>query len=294
MRKPTCFIASAFGHRDVDAVYSKAIVPVLRELGVKPVRVDRINHNERIDSKILSLISQSDFGIADLTFARPSVYYEAGYIEGLAKNVIYIARKDHFKQKETDLHGNERIHFDLITKNIIPWTGVNEEFKRRLRSRVNLILRSVNPKLKVSAVENESKQEFRKMSLTARIQALRDLCGSYIQKKKFKPVQFRFIREVYGNQKVHVQFEISESLTQNDLRIYGNHAAVLSMDYTRNVVRVFCVLNVVPLKRIEVALPYFQPVDAKVFQYKTVKYIFWDNIDSVHKLTQCLKELKFN
>jgi hypothetical protein len=292
MRKPTCFIASAFGYKDVDSIYSKAIVPVLRELGVRPVRVDRINHNERIDAKILNLISQCDFGIADLTFARPSVYYEAGFIEGLEKNVIYIARSDHFRQKEADLHGNERIHFDLITKNIIQWTAVNESFKIRLRSRVNLVLRSVKPRLQENSIENDSRQQFNGMSLTARKQALRELCLSYIQRKKLRLVQFRFIREVYGNRKVRVQFEISDSLSQSDLGIYGNHASDLSSDYTVSVIRVFCVLSAVPLKRIEKALPYFHPIGGKEFQYKTVKFIFWDNIDSVHKIANFLKELK--
>jgi hypothetical protein len=292
MRKPTCFIASAFGYKDVDAIYLKAIVPVLRELGVKPLRVDRINHNEKIDSKILELISKCDFGIADLTFARPSVYYEAGFIEGLAKNVIYIARNDHFKQKEADSYGNERIHFDLITKNVISWSNVNELFKSRLKKRVNLILRSVNPKLKESAVENESRQKFKEMSLTAREQALKDLCHGYIQRKRLKPVHFRFIREVYGTKKVRIKFDISESLTQSDLSFYRTHLSEMSADYSLKVVRVFCVFNAVPLKRIEVALPYFHPVGAKVFQYKTVKFIIWDNIDSLHKLTQNLKDFK--
>jgi len=292
MRKPICFIASAFGYRDVDSIYSKAIIPVLRELGVKPVRVDRVNHNERIDTKILSLISECDFGIADLTFARPSVYYEAGFIEGLKKNVIYIARSDHFKQKEADLHGNERVHFDLITKNIVPWTVGNEAFKNRLRKRVRLILRTVNPRLQESAIEAKSRQDFKGMSLTARKQSLRDLCYSYIQRKKLKPIKFRYIREVYGNRKLRVQFEISESLTQSDLHIYGNQASDLSSDYTVNVVRVFCILNSVPLKRIEAALPYFQPIGLKEFQHKTVKFIFWDNIDSIHNLSERLRRLK--
>src|SRR5689334_9846443 len=103
MRNITCFIASAFGYNDVDLIFDKTIKIVLQELSIKPLRVDRINHNDRIDSKIIELINECDFGIVDLTYARPSAYFEAGFIEGLGKKVIYMTRKDHFKQKETDI-----------------------------------------------------------------------------------------------------------------------------------------------------------------------------------------------
>jgi hypothetical protein len=291
MRQPACFIASAFGYKDVDTIYTKAIVSVLRELGVKPLRVDRINHNDRIDSKIIDLINQCDFGIADLSFARPSVYFEAGFIEGLGKNVIYIVRSDHFKHKDTDLFGNERIHFDLITKNIIPWTVANDRFKGMLRKRVNLILKTVKTQIKDNKIENDSRLEFKKLSLIERRQSLQDICLAYIEKKKLKPVKFRYIREVYGNRRLRLQFEILESLTQNDLRIYSHHSSELSNSYTINVVRVFCVMSSLPQRRIETALPHFQPINDEAFQYKTVKYIFWDNIDSAYKLTQHLKGL---
>jgi nucleoside 2-deoxyribosyltransferase len=92
----------------------------LRELRVKGLRVDKINHNEKIDLKILDLINQPNFGIADLTFARPSVYFEAGILEGQNKPVVFLSREDHFNPILDDPHGNFRIHFDLITLNIIP------------------------------------------------------------------------------------------------------------------------------------------------------------------------------
>ena len=51
-----CFIASAFDHADVDAIFNKAITPVLGELKIKKLRVDRVEHNDDIDDKIFSLI----------------------------------------------------------------------------------------------------------------------------------------------------------------------------------------------------------------------------------------------
>jgi len=43
---------------------------------IKPYRVDIIEHNDDIDNKIIELILKCDICIADLTYSRPSVYYE--------------------------------------------------------------------------------------------------------------------------------------------------------------------------------------------------------------------------
>lgn len=66
-----CFVASAFDHDDVDAVYDRAIRPVLREFNVRPFRVDRVEHNDDIDDRIFQLIERSDLCIADLTYGGP-------------------------------------------------------------------------------------------------------------------------------------------------------------------------------------------------------------------------------
>ena len=62
-----CFIASAFGHDDVDIIYDRCVVPTLKQLSVTPLRVDRVEHNEDIDNKIFELLDLADFAIADLT-----------------------------------------------------------------------------------------------------------------------------------------------------------------------------------------------------------------------------------
>src|SRR4029077_16552559 len=117
-----CFVASAFDREDVDAIYDRAIRPVLKQLHLTVKRVDRIEHNDDIDDRILQLMLEADLCIADLTYARPSVYYEAGFVSGRDKPVIYVARADHFRAKDNDPEGNLRVHFDLQMRNIIPWT----------------------------------------------------------------------------------------------------------------------------------------------------------------------------
>jgi hypothetical protein len=291
MRQPTCFIASAFGYSDVDNIYDKSIISILRELGVKPLRVDKIIHNDRIDTKIIRLIYECDFGIADLSYARPSVYFEAGLIEGMGKQVIYIVRKDHFKPKSDDIFGNERIHFDLLTKNIIDWTQPNKLFSSKLKKRINLILKTVNAQLKDRKNEIESKNNFNKLSLNDRIKLLEVSWSDYIRKKKLKPLQFRFIENVFGNRSIRLQFEVTENLTQNDLIISSHKSSEISNHYQIKTIRVFCTLNHLPKKRIEHALRIVSPISDNVFQYKTITYIFWDKIDSEYKLQEKLKKL---
>src|SRR6266516_2832485 len=102
--RPRCFIAMAFGHDDTDAIY-ETIAATLRALQITPIRVDRIEHNDNIDRRIISEIDKADFVIADLTYSRPSVYFEAGYGERKA-TVVYTVRRDHLKQKDDDPNGN--------------------------------------------------------------------------------------------------------------------------------------------------------------------------------------------
>ncbi len=155
-----CFIASAFNYKDVDAIYDRIICPVLSEFNLRPLRVDRVEHNDDIDDQIFKLIDQSQILIADLTYARPSVYYEAGCAFGMGKPVIYFARKDHFHARPEDPAGNLRIHFDLQMKNIIPWTEPNDTLKRRLRSRLRHVLKPILRDRQVSEVKQEQERRF--------------------------------------------------------------------------------------------------------------------------------------
>src|SRR5205823_4141898 len=110
-----CFVAMAFGRPDTDQWYKQTLEPLLRRHNISPRRVDLINHNDDVDDKILDELQKADMAIADLTYARPSAYFEAGYAIGSGRRVIFTCRSDHLKQGATDPH---RIHFDLQMKNI--------------------------------------------------------------------------------------------------------------------------------------------------------------------------------
>lgn len=56
-----------FGHPDADAVYD-AIKKALRPMHIRLIRVDRIEHNDDLDDRIIAEIERADFVLADLTY----------------------------------------------------------------------------------------------------------------------------------------------------------------------------------------------------------------------------------
>ncbi len=188
-----CFIASAFGHDDVDAVYDQCIIPVLNKLRVTPLRVDRIVHNEDIDNKIFELLDSSDIVIADITYARPSVYYEAGYAVGKGIPVVYTVRGDHFHSREDDPQGNLRVHFDLQMKNIIPWDNPDQVFSNTLERRMQRVL---EPLVKVKDHQlliAEARVNFASLSISDRLQLIHTTGTDLFKKQSFKPPE-KYIR----------------------------------------------------------------------------------------------------
>jgi nucleoside 2-deoxyribosyltransferase len=182
------FVASAFGHDDVDAIYDRAIVPVLRELGLTPLRVDRHEHNEDIDDKIFELLDAADLCIADLTYARPSVYYEAGYAFARGTPVVYIARADHFRPRVGDPVGNLRVHFDLQMKNIIAWTSPNDTFRKQLKARLRHVTAPLMRARDADKAEREMIRAFEGRSLVDRVQAVLDKAEEALRSQGFDPV----------------------------------------------------------------------------------------------------------
>jgi nucleoside 2-deoxyribosyltransferase len=173
-RKLRCFVASAFGFDDVDRVYTKLIKPTLGPLHIAVSRVDRVDHNDDIDNKIMELLDEADFCIADLTYARPSVYYEAGYAMA-RKPVIFISRKDHFRARDDDPAGNLRVHFDLQMKNIIPWGNSDAVFNSSLRKRVMLVANPIVKKLQSHEAHDKESAAFSSLSPNLRIESLEQI-----------------------------------------------------------------------------------------------------------------------
>lgn len=148
-RRIHCFIAIRFGKDDTDAIFLK-MAKVIEQMGLISRRVDKIEHIENINLKILSELNDADIAIADLTYASPSVYYEAGYAHRRVP-VIYTCRKDHLHNTEDFL----KLHFDVDRYNIIFWENPDDkDFEPKLKSRLqSVISKIVNPSM-IGDLEN--------------------------------------------------------------------------------------------------------------------------------------------
>ena len=102
----------------------EAIKNAARDAGLVAERVDEQNSNEKITDRIVEAITEAEFVVADLSQAKPNVYWEAGYAHGLEKTPIYIARM------------GTRLEFDVKDYPVIFYenaTRLRRELARRLQ-----------------------------------------------------------------------------------------------------------------------------------------------------------------
>lgn len=118
--KHKAFIAMWFN--DKTEKFRDNVKEAIEIAGYKAEIVDEIHHNDFIMDKVINLINESSFVIADLTSIpeqkdqsssgiRGGVYYEAGYAKGLGIPVIFTC----------DKASHDRVHFDLQQMNTIQW-----------------------------------------------------------------------------------------------------------------------------------------------------------------------------
>lgn len=267
-----CFIAMAFGHKDTDGLYDKAINPLLRRKGITPFRVDRSNRNEDIDDQILSELGECDFVIADLTYARPSVYFEAGVAQGRPVKVIYTCRRDHFKHRDDDQHGNFRVHFDLQMKPIIPWVDSKDSaFAHRLNRRVEHIIGPLVRQRKMAATAQEKGAAFAPLPLREKLNRLSRVYQSTIKRRGYKFTNKHDGAWVIPVRSKHLKWSQAgffDSPSKNDLsmttwRIHRSSLRTILNDLfkRRNLPRrvsvdvICCALQNVRASRIAAALP---------------------------------------
>jgi hypothetical protein len=275
-KKVTCFIASAIGRPDVDDILDRAVIPVFDALHIRGSRVDRVEHNDDIDETIFHLIDEADFCLVDLTYARPSVYYEAGYAVGSGKPVIFIARSDHFSAKVDDPQGLLRIHFDLQMKNIIPWSAPTGPFRERLRRRVNHVVRPILRKASQSEKQEDERRQFGKLPATVQIQRLTNTALNILRRRGFRqwkphkngapevyPNHF-VVNRVIGQRTEDVRFTCLQSITKNMLMnsFYGSFSSSMRQGECSSavVIHILVSLRNIPPSRLTGALPSYSPL----------------------------------
>lgn len=131
-RKPIqssrCFVAMWFSP-DMGPAYEKGFQPGILNAGYDPTRIDRIEHNNKIDDEIIAHIKSSSFVVADFTGHRGGVYFEAGFAMGMNLPIIWTCRQDHLPE----------LHFDIRQYNCIDWT-TPDELALRIQHRIEATL----------------------------------------------------------------------------------------------------------------------------------------------------------
>lgn len=118
------FVAIAFSPA-LEEAWKEGIEPALTGLGWRPIRVDGIEHNEKIDDLIIAEIKRSGLVVADFTEHRQNVYFEAGFARGLGLPVIWTCHADHISSA----------HFDTRQFNHVVWKDP-ADLQERLRLRI--------------------------------------------------------------------------------------------------------------------------------------------------------------
>lgn len=121
----TGFIAMWFD-RSLDPAY-QVIDRAIRNSGYDPLRIDRKEHNNKIDDEIIAAIRHSKFVVADFTGHRGGVYFEAGFAMGFGIPVIWLCNDEHLPEA----------HFDTRQYNHILWEYDKlDELDQALRARI--------------------------------------------------------------------------------------------------------------------------------------------------------------
>lgn len=119
------FVAMSFDP-SLDEAYQQGINPALKTHGYDPViRMKEVEHDDKICDRILLEIRRSRLLVADFTFQRAGIYYEAGFAQGLGIPVIRTCRED----------DKDNLHFDTRQYNHILWT-TPEDLQTQLSDRI--------------------------------------------------------------------------------------------------------------------------------------------------------------
>ena len=123
--KDQAFVAMPFS-AEFDSLYEDGIKPALLETGCSPMRVDKKEHNEKIDDYILAQIKKSRLLVVDFTGQNAGAYFEAGFAMGLGLHVIRTCKNDEYK----------KLHFDTRQ---YPHVGWDKPQDLKLVNRINAV-----------------------------------------------------------------------------------------------------------------------------------------------------------
>jgi nucleoside 2-deoxyribosyltransferase len=228
-RQLRCFVAMAVGRPNTDRVYDRYIAPTLRAAKILPVFMGRLEHNDDIDKRIIREIEACDLAIADLTYARPSVYFEAGYAQREVP-VIYTAQQNHLQPRRDDEFGNFRVHFDLLMRNIIPWSSPNDaSFPRKLTRRISKVVAPMLRQRQLDDLARAEELRFQGLPLSSRLEFVSEGFTKALKRSGYRPLVAHsdvspWVGRLPSHQTLNIgAISVQASFTQREIREQANH-----------------------------------------------------------------------
>lgn len=114
VKSPHAFVAMSFDPK-WDKLYDHGFYPALKQCGWEPYRADKDRENDYIDNKLIANIRRSGLVIADFTDCNAGAYFEAGFGQGLSKNVVFTIKSDQI----------DTLHFDTSHFTHVKWDDEN-------------------------------------------------------------------------------------------------------------------------------------------------------------------------
>jgi len=120
---PSVFVIMSFAETGQYKDLYASIQRVCEKYDYDALRVDESNLLKRIIPEIMRQVRQSAFVVADVTEAKPNVFYELGFADGLGKEVILTAK------------AGTKLPFDIQDIPVLFWESF-VEFEEQLEKRV--------------------------------------------------------------------------------------------------------------------------------------------------------------
>lgn len=131
------FVAMSFA--ESTKLTREAIRDGIVKAGYSSIFLDEIIDNHQIIPEMMRLIKESRFLIMDITEPNYGAYYEAGYAEGLGKEVIITCKQETFNRMDFSCDKDKtctyiskalKPHFDIAQKRILVWNDEADLIKK--------------------------------------------------------------------------------------------------------------------------------------------------------------------
>lgn len=124
------FMAMDFNQADIQTVFN-AYKKAVKQTGFELIKLNDVPKAGIIDDRLRVEIRKARFLIVDLTHGNRGAYWEAGFGEGLGKEVIYSCEKDVFEEEKTHFDTN---HLHTVLWKIDDLQTATEELKATIRN----------------------------------------------------------------------------------------------------------------------------------------------------------------